>query len=221
MDLEILLAVDISDSVQPDEAQLQRDGYLAAIASQQIIDAIQQGELGRIALAYMEWADAHNQRVVVDWTVIADADDARGFVDLLAEQPIGSGFHTSISAAIDVGVGLIEDNGFEGKRRIIDISGDGRSNKGRPLADARADAIARGITINGLPVSGYSRLARSRVPPEYLEEYYRDEVIGGPGAFMVVAENFEDFVTAIHRKLLKEIADAGDEGDTLAGAGGF
>ncbi len=206
VDVELMLAVDVSDSIQPDEAQLQREGYLAAITSPDTMRAIKDGTLGRIALAYMEWADAGNQRLLVDWMLIENPADARAFADRLAAEPIGTGFHTSISRAIDVSVNHIETNGFEGRRKVIDVSGDGRNNKGRPLADARADAIARGITINGLPIVNYSRFFKSRLPPLNLDTYFREEVIGGPAAFMVVAQNFEDFQRAVQRKLLREIA---------------
>lgn len=219
VDVELVLAVDVSDSIQPEEAQLQRDGYIEAITSPDTLAAIRQGELGRIAVTYMEWADAGNQKVIVDWEVIEDASSARAFADRLASQPIGTGFHTSLSAAIDVAVRLLERNDYAGTRRVIDISGDGQNNKGRPLSDARADAIARGITINGLPITGYSRMFKSRLPPFHIEEYYRDELIGGPAAFIVVAENFEDFERAIHRKLLKEIAGhAAPQTEELASA---
>ena len=179
VDVELLLAVDVSDSIQPDEAQLQREGYLAAITSPDTMRAIKEGTLGRIALAYMEWADARNQHLLVDWMLIESPDDAQAFAAGLAAEPIGTGFHTSISRAIDVAADHIETNNFDGRRRVIDVSGDGRNNKGRPLAAARAIRCAR------LAEPVRCRLERDRVKLSRRDEPLQ---LRGGGALRVLRE---------------------------------
>jgi hypothetical protein len=211
VDLELVLAVDVSRSVDPEEAKLQREGYLEALTHPRVLQAIRSGGLGKIAVTYVEWAGVDTQYTVVPWTLIEDDKSAAGFTARIAAAPYNARNWTSISGAIDYAVRLFEDNGFEGTRRVIDVSGDGRTNQGRPSSAARDDAVAAGITINGLPVVN-ERMNFYR-PPEYdLDVYYRDNVIGGPGAFMIVAENFNAFTGAILSKLIREIA--GVPGDT-------
>jgi hypothetical protein len=152
VDLELVLAVDISGSVDEAEARLQREGYIAALRHPDVIAAIQGGMFGRIAVAYVEWAGDHYQRTMLDWTVIEDQAGAADFADALAETPLLTAHWTSLSAAIDYAVPLFEDNGLKGFRRVIDISGDGHNNRGRPVEWARDEAVAAGITINGLPI---------------------------------------------------------------------
>jgi Protein of unknown function (DUF1194) len=206
VDLELVLAVDISGSVDEQEARLQREGYIAALRHPDVIEAIQGGMFGRTAVAYVEWAGDHYQRTMLDWTVIEDQADAAEFADALAETPLLTAHWTSLSAAIDYAVPLFEDNGLKGFRQVIDISGDGHNNRGRPVEWARDDAVAAGITINGLPIVNDRPNPWGGRPPAGLDIYYEERVIGGPGAFMIVAEDYTSFASAILSKLLLEIA---------------
>jgi hypothetical protein len=216
VDLELVLAVDISGSVDEQEARLQREGYIAALRHPDVIEAIQGGMFGRIAIAYVEWAGDHYQRTMLDWTVIEDQPDAAEFADALAETPLLTAHWTSLSAAIDYAVPLFENNGLEGFRRVIDISGDGHNNRGRPVEWARDDAVAAGITINGLPIVNDRPNPWGGRPPAGLDLYYEERVIGGPGAFMIVAEDYTSFASAILSKLLLEIAGATPPGALAA-----
>jgi hypothetical protein len=206
VDLELVLAVDISGSVDQVEARLQREGYIAALRHPDVIEAIRNGMLGRIALAYVEWAGDHYQRTMLEWTVIEDAAGAHAFADALAETPLMTAHWTSLSGAIDYAAPLFDDNGIEGLRRVIDVSGDGYNNRGRPVQLARDQAVAAGITINGLPIVNDRPNPWGGRPPANLDRYYEELVIGGPGAFIVVAEDYTDFASAILSKLLLEIA---------------
>lgn len=207
VDLELVLAVDVSGSVDKVEARLQRQGYVAAMAHPRVIEAIEYGSLGRIAVTYVEWANELHHEVVVDWTLVSDTASAETFAAALSEAPLATARWTSISGAIDNGAGLFEGNGFRGTRRVIDVSGDGYNNRGRPVTGARDDAVARGITINGLPIVNERPNPWGGPPARDLDLYYQDHVIGGPGAFMIVAESFDDFASAILSKLILEIAD--------------
>jgi hypothetical protein len=206
VDLELVLAVDISGSVDEVEARLQREGYVAALRHPEVIEAIQSGMFGRIAVAYVEWAGDHYQRTMLEWTAIEGTSSAADFADALAETPLLTAHWTSLSAAIDYAAPLFENNGFKGIRRVIDISGDGYNNRGRPVEWARDDAVAAGITINGLPIVNDRPNPWGGRPPADLDRYYEERVIGGPGAFMVVAEDYTAFASAILSKLLLEIA---------------
>ncbi|MGL4496247.1 MAG: DUF1194 domain-containing protein [Beijerinckiaceae bacterium] len=204
VDVELVIAVDISYSMDLEELALQREGYAQAFRSAEIKNAIANGQLGRIAVTYFDWADSHNQQVVVPWTVIANAEDAESFADKIAAQPIRRARRTSISGAIDFGVKQIKDSPFRGTRQVIDVSGDGPNNSGTPVAPARDAAVQAGITINGLPIvlkrGGWGDI-------DSLDLYYEDCVIGGPRAFMVPIRSREEFLPAIRQKLLLEIAD--------------
>ena len=208
VDLELVLAVDVSGSISDENAWLQRRGYARALKDRRVIEAIQGGALGRIAVTYIEWAGVDTQRTVVDWRVIDGPASASDFARALDGKPTVTEDRTSISAAIDHAASLFGGNGFEGTREVIDISGDGENNVGRPVTLARDDAVGRGITINGLPIVQGGLLPwsedRERLP--FLDSYYRDKVIGGPGAFVVVVKGYNDFADAIIAKLLKEIA---------------
>lgn len=205
VDLELLLAVDVSGSVDQEEARLQRGGYLRALRNPEVIAAIKSGMLGRIALSYVEWAGLGWYKVIIDWTEIHDEASAAAFADKLAAAPIVTAHRTSISDAIDLSVPRFTGNGFEGTRRILDISGDGSNNYGRLVNDARDDAVAAGITVNGLPIVTDQTNAVYPTIPD-IDLFYRDCVIGGPGAFHVVANGFEDFDRAVRKKLILEIA---------------
>ncbi len=202
VDLELVLATDVSASIDEKEAVLQRAGYLAALTNLDVIDTIRGGVLGRIAVTYVEWADA--QRTVVGWTVIEDKASARAFAVALRSASLSSGTTTSISGALDYAAGLFDANGFEGTRQVIDISGDGRNQVGRPLGYARADVLASGITINALPM--IHRDEDGQVVNPGLDTYYNQQVVGGPGSFMVPAIGVDAFPEAILKKLIIEIA---------------
>jgi hypothetical protein len=206
VDLELVLAVDVSGSIDPVEAHLQREGYVAALRHPRVIEAIKGGMLGRVALTYVEWAGDDYQRTLLDWMVIRDAPSAFAFADALAEAPLTSGRWTSLSAALDYARPRFEGNGFKGVRRVIDISGDGYNNRGRPVEAARDQAVAAGITINGLPIMNGRPNPWGSLPPKDLDRYYQDRVIGGPGAFIIVAKDYTAFASAILSKLLLEIA---------------
>jgi len=206
VDLELVLAVDVSLSINVAEARLQREGYIQAFRDPEVIRAIRSGILGRIAVAYVEWAGMLQRRVVVGWTLIDGEKMAESFITALQQSAPGSARRTSISSAIDFAVPLFSDNGFEGTRRVIDVSGDGPNNAGDFVDRARDRAVAAGITVNGLPILDDSGNSYSWYNIPNLDLYYRDCVIGGPGAFLVVAKDFGDFARAVRRKLILEIA---------------
>ena len=208
VDLELVLAVDVSGSIDEVEARLQREGYVAAFRHPEVVQAIQGGMFGRVAVTYFEWANDEYQRLVADWTLLEDPPGILGFADALAEAPLSRGRWTSISGAIDYGSTLFDSNGFEGFRKVIDVSGDGYNNRGRPAERARDQAVAAGITVNGLPVVNDRPNPWGSPPAFDLDVYYEQRVIGGPGAFIVVAEDFTAFASAILSKLLLEIADS-------------
>ena len=209
VDLLLVLAADVSRSVDEPKFQLQRDGYAAAIKSPKVLDAILSGANRRIAICFLEWSGATAQKLVIDWTVIDSADAARKFSDALVEAPRSFSDRTSISGAIDFSVEQLARAPFDAQRRTIDISGDGTHNSGRGLLAAREDALALGVTINGLVILSERPLAwnpEHTNPPGGLAKYYQDNVIGGPGAFVAVAENFQSFGQALISKLIAEIA---------------
>jgi len=202
VDLELVLASDVSASIDAEEATLQRAGYLAALTSPEVIDTIGRGVLGRIAVTYVEWAGS--QTTIVDWTVIEDMSSANAFAIALRAARLSSGATTSISGALDYAASLFDGNGIEGTRRVIDISGDGRNYAGRPLGFARADVLAGGITINALPMLHLDDDGKILNPG--LDTYYSQRVVGGPGSFMVPALGANAFPDAILKKLIIEIA---------------
>jgi hypothetical protein len=205
VDLELVLAVDVSGSVDRDEARLQREGYLRALVHPKVIQAIQGGMLRRIAVTYVEWAGMGHYKTVVDWSVIQDKASAEDFVAKLRSAPIETAHRTSISEAIERSIPRFAANAYVGTRRILDISGDGANNYGNIVTEARDMAVKAGITINGLPIlSDQSGALYPTIPK--LDLFYRDCVIGGPGAFHIVANGFADFAQAIRRKLILEIA---------------
>ncbi len=204
VDLELVLAADISISMTENERSLQLEGYASAFRDRDVISAIMSGPRGRIAVSYVEWASS--QRVVVPWTIVANRFDAMEFAAAIAEAPItGPSGTTNITSAIEFSAALIGQNDFASSRLVIDISGDGANNSGVPSDSARDAAVGQGITINGLPLhpSISSPGARGELPADV---YYRDYVIGGPGAFLVVADGPGDFIRAIRLKILREIA---------------
>ena len=206
VDLELILGVDVSRSVDADEARLQRDGYVAAFAHPSVVEAVQSGFLGRIAVMYFEWAGYGHNKIVVDWTLIDGQASAHAFSAKLAEVPLESASRTSISGAIDFAAPIFGANDFDGTRRVIDLSGDGANNLGRLVTSARDEAIAKGLIINGLPIVNGRPSLFGRPSLRNLDLYYVNCVIGGPGAFVIVANGTKDYAKAILRKLILEIA---------------
>jgi hypothetical protein len=215
VDLELVFAADGSGSIDDDELYFQRRSWGEALASQDVLSAIAQGMLGSIAVAYVEWGGPSSQVLVVDWRVIDGPESARAFADELMAAPRGAFGWNSISNAIDFSVRLVEENAIEGTRRIIDVTADSGNRGGRPLAAARADALAAGFTINGLAIArpgGRPGLSGGMT----LEDYFARELIGGPGAFVETADERRPFEVAARRKLLAEIAAVPDPARRLA-----
>jgi hypothetical protein len=207
VDLELVLAVDISYSMDADELRLQRDGYISAITSRQVLDAIREGPHGRIAVAYVEWAGANQQSTIIDWQIIDGPASAQEFADMLAETPPNRAYRTSISGALTYSAKLFGLSPYQGERRVIDISGDGPNNQGTAVTSARDQVVAQGIRINGLPLILKTPNSFS-LDVQSLEDYYRDCVIGGPGAFVIAVKDKGRFADAIRTKLVLEIAAA-------------
>lgn len=204
VDLLLVLAIDVSRSVTDEEAVLQRDGYRTAMTDPGVLAAIGGGMLGSIAVVYFEWARFDYQEVVVPWTRIAGRADAQAWADRLGASPRQSISWTSISGALVFGGELLASSPFTGQRRVIDVSGDGANNNGPPPERERDRLAAAGVTINGLPIiNRHPRFGRLELD---VDSYYRDSVIGGPGAFMIVADDFASFAAAVRRKLVQEIA---------------
>lgn len=205
VDLELVLAVDVSYSVDENEARLQREGYLVALRDPQVLSAISDGPFGRIALAYVEWAGASHQKVVVDWHVISGPPDAETFLLKLAAAPISSAPYTSISALIDFSRSLMAANELQATRAVIDISGDGPNSDGRQVTLARDEAVAAGVTINGLPIISVAPNRDGSSPAVGVPAYYIHNVIGGPGAFALEVNGFDSFGPTLVKKLVMEI----------------
>jgi hypothetical protein len=214
VDLQLVLAVDVSRSVDEVEAELQRRGYVEALTNERVIDAILSGEHRRIAVCYTEWAGTHYQTVVIDWTVIDSPGAARRFADKLAEAPRQSQSWTAVGAALAHAGQRFDAPGFVAKRRVIDVSGDGRTNDGPPAELVRDRLVAQGIVVNGLPVM-MNRTNFGRPPDLTLDKYYEENVIGGPGSFLIVAESFDHFGRAVRTKLVREISGADATGVPL------
>ena len=204
VDLALVLAVDVSLSMTPEEQAVQRGGYVAAFRSGEVQRAIGQGLIGRIAVTYVEWAGSASQVAVVPWTVIGTGQDADAFADRLARVPPRRSTWTSIAGALDASVGLLRAGGFEAGRQVIDVSGDGPNNQGRDVTRARDDAVAAGVVINGLPLMIRAPSGAYDIPD--LDLYYRDCVIGGPGAFMVPVREAAEFTRAIRAKIVREVS---------------
>lgn len=206
VDLELIIAVDISLSMDTSEQRLQRDGYVAALRHPDVVAAIGDGLHGRIALTYLEWAGVVSQEVFIPWTLIDGEATAAAVAERLAALPLRRTFRTSISGALAFSAALFDDNGFRGLRRVIDVSGDGANNQGPPVTGIRDGVLGRGIVINGLPIminpSGFDGFFDIL----NLDEYYEDCVIGGPGAFVIPVTEVGQFASAIRRKMILEIA---------------
>ncbi|WP_112664352.1 DUF1194 domain-containing protein [Microvirga flavescens] len=204
VDLALVLAVDISYSMDTDEQALQREGFAEAFRSPLVHEAIRDGLTGRIAVTYVEWAGTNDQQVIVPWTILDNPEGLLAFSEKIASTPLRRAQRTSISSAIDFSVKLFALSGVNAARQVIDISGDGPNNQGRAVTDARDEANAKGIIINGLPLMmrqpGYLDIPN-------LDAYYKDCVIGGPGSFMIPVKEREQFPQAIKTKILLEVAN--------------
>jgi hypothetical protein len=209
VDLMVILTADVSRSVDDGEFELQRKGYAAAVSDPRVLAAIRKGVNKAIAVSFIEWSGADEQKVVVDWQRLADEEDAGSIAAAIMAPPRSFTGRTSISAAIDFAVTRFPAAKWQSARRVIDVSGDGNSNAGRALTDARDDAVKKGITINGLAIINnrpdmvYSTHTH---PPGGLPDYYKKNVIGGPGAFLMVVTDFNSFADAMAKKMVKEIA---------------
>ena len=206
VDAELVIAVDVSWSMDPEEQFLQRQGYIDALRSEEVLTAIKRGAHGKIALTYVEWAGSHAQHSVVPWMLIENAQTVEAFIAALEKHPAQRLRRTSISGALDFTAKLFNNNGFAGTRQIIDVSGDGSNNDGRPVTQARDEALAAQIIINGLPII-LDRPNQFYRDVDRLDHYYEDCVIGGPGAFMVPITTRAQFTQATKTKLILEIAD--------------
>jgi hypothetical protein len=205
VDVELVLAVDVSYSMDPDEQALQREGYITGITSREFMQALRSGANGRIAVTYFEWAGAYDQKIIVPWRLIEGPESADAFVSEIARAPYRRASRTSVSGAINFAVPLFDGSGFRGLRRVIDVSGDGANNSGPPVTVARDDAVNAGFTINGLPIM-LKRPNAFTMDIENLDVYYEDCVIGGPGAFVIAIREREQFKEATRTKLVLEIA---------------
>src|SRR6266481_7681688 len=209
VDLLLVLSSDVSRSVDHPKFLLQREGYAAAVSDPHVLEAIKSGPQQRIAVCFVEWSGFGAQKLVIDWTIIDGPDPARKFGDQLLELPRAFADRTSISGGIEFAAAQLERAPFESARHTIDVSGDGTNNAGRDVKLARDEVVAKGIVINGLVILSDRPVpwnAEHTNPPGGLEKYYHDNVIGGPGAFVMVAENFSSFGRAIIRKMIAEIA---------------
>lgn len=206
VDVELVLAVDVSRSMDYDERLIQRNGYAAAFRHPDVIQAIRSGLTGRIAVTYFEWAGSSRGRVIAPWTIISSAEEAAAFADMLGEIAPGLERGTSISGALAFSLDLFRESPADGIRRVIDVSGDGPNNAGGRVDVMRDRVLAEGITINGLPILIKPPNAFGFFDIPDLDVYYEDCVIGGPGAFMVTVDDVTQFEIAIRRKLVLEIA---------------
>jgi hypothetical protein len=209
VDLLLVLASDVSRSVDTRKFELQRQGYAAALSNPRVIDAIKSGPNGRIAICFVEWSGATSQKLVIDWAIVSDMASARKIGDQLLELPRSFADRTSIAAGLEFSLVQLNNAPFEASRRTIDVSGDGTNNSGRDIASVRDEVLARGITINGLVILSDTPLPwnpEHTNPPGGLDGYYRNNVVGGPGSFVMVAENHDSFGQAIVKKMIAEIA---------------
>jgi hypothetical protein len=207
VDIELVLVTDISYSVDENEARFQREGAIAAFRNDDVVKAIQAGALGRIAVSYIDFGSAGQERILINWQIVHDKASADAFADTLARVPIRHGVQTSISSGIALASRMIETSGFIATQKVIDVSGDGPNNDGLRVDRLRDETVAKGITINGLPIVTEADKFDVYYLPD-LDKYYAGCVIGGSNAFYQVAHGFEDLARAIRRKLILEISDS-------------
>jgi Protein of unknown function (DUF1194) len=205
VDVELILAVDVSYSMDMDELAIQREGYAQAIMSKEFLQALKAGPTGKVAITYFEWAASSDQKIIIPWRVIDGPETADAVANEIMKTPIRRASRTSISGAIYFAMPLFDENPYHGLRRVIDISGDGPNNNGAPVEGARDTALAKGIVINGLPIM-VKEPSYSTMDIDNLDWYYEDCVIGGPGSFVVSIKDRDKFKEAIRTKLLLEVA---------------
>ena len=205
VDVELVLAVDVSYSMDMDELAIQREGYAQAIISKEFLQALKTGPHGKISVTYFEWAASSDQKIIIPWRVIDGPETADAVANEIMKTPIRRASRTSISGAINFAMPLFDENPYRGMRRVIDISGDGPNNNGAPVVRARDAALEKGIIINGLPIM-VKEPSYSTMDIDDLDFYYEDCVIGGPGSFVVTIKDREKFKEAIRTKLLLEVA---------------
>src|SRR3954454_12937220 len=205
VDVELVLAVDVSYSMDMDELAIQREGYAQAIVSKEFLQALKTGPNGKVSITYFEWAASSDQKIIIPWRVIDGPETADAVANEIIKTPIRRASRTSISGAINFAMPLFDDNPHRGLRRVIDISGDGPNNNGAPVVIARDAALEKGIVINGLPIM-VKEPSYSTMDIDNLDLYYEDCVIGGPGSFVVTIKDRDKFKEAIRTKLLLEVA---------------
>jgi len=205
VDVELILAVDVSYSMDMDELAIQREGYAQALVSKEFLQALKTGPNGKIAVTYFEWAASSDQKIIIPWRLIDGPETADAVAEEILKTPIRRASRTSISGAIYFAMPLFDENPYRGLRRVIDISGDGPNNNGTPVTGARDAALEKGITINGLPIM-VKEPSYSTMDIDNLDYYYEDCVIGGPGSFVVSIKDRDKFKEAIRTKLLLEVA---------------
>jgi hypothetical protein len=205
VDIELVIAVDISYSMDPDELAVQREGYAQAIISSEFLQALKSSRYGKVALTYFEWSASKDQKIIIPWRLIDGPEAADAVSAEILNAPIRRASKTSISGAINFAMPLYDGSGYHGVRRVLDISGDGPNNDGEPVATPRAAALERGITINGLPIM-VKDPSYSTMDIDNLDWYYEDCVIGGAGAFVVPIKGRDQFKDAIRTKLVLEVA---------------
>jgi len=219
VDVELVIAVDVSYSMDPDEQALQREGYILALTSKEFLQALRQGANGKIAITYFEWAGQFDQKIVMPWRLIDGPEAADAVAAEIAHAPYRRASRTSISGALRFAKPLFDDSGYKGLRRVIDVSGDGTNNAGPLIMPTRDDVLAGGITINGLPIM-LKRPYVGTMDIEELDIYYEDCVIGGPGAFVVPIREREKFIEATRTKLVLEIAGRQPEAQIVRASSG-
>ncbi|MGV7216156.1 DUF1194 domain-containing protein [Bradyrhizobium sp. UFLA05-112] len=205
VDAELVIAVDVSYSMDEEELVVQREGYAQAVTSEEFLQALKVGPSKRLAVTYFEWSASDDQKIIVPWRLVDGPESADALAAEIMQTPVRRGSRTSISGAIHFAIPLFDQNRYHGLRRVIDISGDGANNEGPPVTKARNAAIEKGITINGLPIM-MKRTTVSMMDIDNLDLYYEDCVIGGPGSFMLVIREREKFKEAIRTKLAMEVA---------------
>jgi hypothetical protein len=205
VDVELVIAVDVSYSMDLDELAVQREGYARAIVSKEFLQVLRTGPNSQISVTYFEWSASSDQKIIIPWRVIDGPETADAVADEIMNTPVRRGSRTSISGAISFAIPLFDEDPYRGLRRVIDISGDGPNNNGAPVTPVRDEALAKGIVINGLPIM-IKEPSYSTMDIDNLDWYYEDCVIGGPGAFVVPIKDRENFKEAIRTKLIREVA---------------
>jgi hypothetical protein len=217
VDVELVIAVDVSYSMDVDELAVQREGYAQAIVSKEFLQALKNGPNAKISVTYFEWSASSDQKIIIPWRVIEGPETADAVANEIMNTPVRRGSRTSISGAIYFAMPLFEENPYRGLRRVIDISGDGPNNNGAPVTPARDEALAKGIVINGLPIM-VKEPSYSTMDIDNLDWYYEDCVIGGPGSFVVPIKDRERFREAIRQKLVLEVAGRTPEHQVIPAA---